>query len=334
MAVIIPVVKITGNNFTCYNRYEDLQSKRGFSVNSQKNLTRGVYNGNISSMQRKRIASMIENLHSSMNFDLLKKSVLNGEKLRPVIFITLTLSQKQFHNDAFIKRNMFGLFLKNMQKKGYLNTYIWRSESQQNGNIHFHIVSKDFIDKKIIQKTWNKIQLINGYMDNRLLSGIGSDAPSTHIMASYSLSCTSAYIGKYVSKNENNRKIEGRIWGCSDNLRNIQDCVIICDNELKELINVEFKKGTLNVWHSEHCTVFSGNVLAILAKNNDRRFQAYLNNCKTNSKKVNGTFVEKEIKKMGALELKNDITLSSKQIFLHDQRLKRNLLASQLKINY
>jgi hypothetical protein len=43
--------------------------------------------------------------------------------------------------------------------------YVWKAESQDNGNIHFHIVTNIFIDHKIIREAWNRIIEKFGYIE-------------------------------------------------------------------------------------------------------------------------------------------------------------------------
>ena len=59
-------------------------------------------------------------------------------------FITLTLSNKQFHDDYYILKNLFEPFIRELRtkKKGLL--YVWKAEVQDNGNIHFHINTNYF----------------------------------------------------------------------------------------------------------------------------------------------------------------------------------------------
>ena len=55
-------------------------------------------------------------------------------------FITLTLSDVQAHTDDSIKEHMLQPFLYWLQR--YYNcSYVWKAETQINGNIHFHITN-------------------------------------------------------------------------------------------------------------------------------------------------------------------------------------------------
>lgn len=78
-------------------------------------------------------------------------------------FITLTLPTEQTHTDTDIKKCL-NQFFTEFQKIHLLNNYIWKSELQKNGNIHFHIITDSFIPWNVIRKKWNRIIDKLGYI--------------------------------------------------------------------------------------------------------------------------------------------------------------------------
>jgi len=71
-------------------------------------------------------------------------------------FITLTLSDLQKHSDQVIKEHLLQPFLYWLQR--YYNcSYVWKAESQLNGNIHFHITVDQFVPWKSVRSKWNKL---------------------------------------------------------------------------------------------------------------------------------------------------------------------------------
>lgn len=79
-------------------------------------------------------------------------------------FITLTLSAKQMHSDNEIKRQMLNPFLIELKRQYGIKNYVWRSERQQNGNVHFHILVDKFIPWHEIRGLWNHQQAKLGYI--------------------------------------------------------------------------------------------------------------------------------------------------------------------------
>lgn len=77
-------------------------------------------------------------------------------------FITLTLSAKQKHTDEYIKDKMLKPFL-HWITRSYKSSYVWKAETQLNGNIHFHITIDTFIHWKSVRAKWNSLLAREGY---------------------------------------------------------------------------------------------------------------------------------------------------------------------------
>jgi len=148
-------------------------------------------------------------------------------------FITLTLSATQHNSDEEIKSKLLNHFLTDLRRKHNVNYYIWKAEKQENGNIHFHILTNRYIPHNYIRESWNSIQnkpgfnyvdiysknmqayFKNGFKsfpnDKRTLSqqkkvyninkSIKWTNPnSTDIHALYKVKNIQAYLTKYISK--------------------------------------------------------------------------------------------------------------------------------------
>lgn len=161
-------------------------------------------------------------------------------------FITLTLSGQQMHSDDFIKEKMLTPFLKWLKRKG-CNAYVWKAETQDNGNIHFHITTNTYIHWEGIKNKWNQLQHDNGYLSD-FFQRYGHNNPnSTDVHAVKKDTKIVGYMLKYFLKSdiykkkgkfkevadpfpsciipERKRLVEGRTWAVSDNLTNI-NCFI------------------------------------------------------------------------------------------------------------
>jgi len=78
-------------------------------------------------------------------------------------FITLTLSATQHNSDEEIKSKLLNHFLTDLRRKHNVNYYIWKAEKQENGNIHFHILTNRYIPHNYIRESWNSIQNKAGF---------------------------------------------------------------------------------------------------------------------------------------------------------------------------
>lgn len=78
-------------------------------------------------------------------------------------FIDLTLPSVQLHSDEYIKKHMLSPFLKWLERSWSVKSYIWKAETQNNGNIHFHLTTDKFIHWKSIRAKWNRLCSAHGY---------------------------------------------------------------------------------------------------------------------------------------------------------------------------
>ncbi len=118
-------------------------------------------------------------------------------------FITLTLSDRQVHHDNIIKQKLLQPFLDTLRKTWGCSLYMWRAESQRNGNIHFHLVTDQYIPWWKIRNRWNAIQNRLGYLDKYLAANPGVQANSTDVKSVTRVKKLGAYLAKYCSKNPN-----------------------------------------------------------------------------------------------------------------------------------
>lgn len=77
-------------------------------------------------------------------------------------FHTLTLPG-QNHSDAFIKEHMLQPYLYWLQRM-WNCSYVWKAETQINGNIHFHITVDQYVPKLKMIRKWNQILRVYGYL--------------------------------------------------------------------------------------------------------------------------------------------------------------------------
>jgi len=127
-------------------------------------------------------------------------------------FIHLTLPAQKGKSDQFIKKLLNRFFLYAYRKTG-LRSYVWKAEPQERGEIHFHITSDCFIWKTTLQNIWNGCLRYYGMIDTK------ANPPSTRVHPTHNIKLMTAYLIKYMTKNDNGRRtIQGRLWGCSRNL--------------------------------------------------------------------------------------------------------------------
>jgi len=204
-----------------------------------------------------------------------------------VNFLTLTLSSPQIHTDNEIKEKLLQPFLDSLRKTWNCKHYLWRAESQKNGNIHFHIVTDVYIPKWKLRSRWNGIQNTLGYVDRWVSTKKMKQPPSTEVKSVKNIRKLGAYLAKYCAKNPEGamytalfehekslrpcynpsealkiypasagkfRSISGNLWGLSYSLSKIRSAVCcvhdIADKSLHQLWKVFGKEAKEYAYHT------------------------------------------------------------------------------------
>lgn len=116
-----------------------------------------AYNGYMSDATRRHVKSILENwltaieLNTSMNFP----GSFPSQEIYPT-FVTLTLPCKQMHDDRDLKEDCFHPFMNEMIRNWKVKNYLWVSETQKNGNIHFHVMFDRAVPALRLRQIWNK----------------------------------------------------------------------------------------------------------------------------------------------------------------------------------
>jgi hypothetical protein len=130
--------------------------------------------------------------------------------------------------------------------------FVWKVETQKNGNIHAHLTTDVFTDHKVVRSIWNKILNEYGVIDKynekhkdlseeqyvsmyanaeqtniiqlrkAYKNGVDSNwknPNSTDVHAVHKVKDLGAYLAKYFAKSDDDRRrIKGRVWSCSYSL--------------------------------------------------------------------------------------------------------------------
>lgn len=199
-----------------YSKYIDVYTKKAEEIARQKEveLKDIRVTGRASKRTLKRV---IENLVNIVYENY--KPELKTENAY-LVFLTLSLPSTQIHTDKVIKRQL-ALFIERLQIEHNVKNYVWRAESQKNGNIHFHLLVDRFLNKDKVNDLWNNIINRLGYVDR-----YGKEnPPSTNIHSmGRKPDDVIKYVTKYLTKipDDNYRGIIGRVWGCKRGLTKFQ----------------------------------------------------------------------------------------------------------------
>lgn len=169
-------------------------------------------------------------------------------------FWTFTVAQKQENfelTDPWISEQFQKLLegLGKRYKRGNTNglkNFVWVSEAQERGNIHFHLVTTtNFLDVKFVQEYWNK-----------LIGQESKNSVDVEYIKENSIRNISGYFAKYMSKSHSKdfegkglkgRVIYARSFGYSRNFPILEKIIIHPNRLLKTFPDMEKNKITKKV---------------------------------------------------------------------------------------
>ena len=162
------------------------------------------------------------------------------------------------YTDETLKSFILNHFLTVLREKYKVNNYLWKAETQANGNIHFHIVIDQFIHFKALNYIWNrclsKTDMINKFENKH---GHGNP-PTTEIHSVRKVKSIRKYLTKYLSKSEEGRRhISGRRWACNYELSNYDGITVELTGG--KLIDEEklFNIPETYKWKKDYVTIYN-----------------------------------------------------------------------------
>jgi len=251
----IQYLRVYQNYAVIFKEHVTKQSEKQIENITESNKQGRKYNGYMSYNTKSKIRKIIDAwLTAIERYNKAGQGKFKKEKRKPV-FVTLTLPYEQFHSDYDIKRKILVPYIQELIKYYNVRYYFWRAEAQKNGNIHFHLIIDSYIHKDIITDTWNRALNKLNYIDAFESKHGHRKPPSTQIQSIAQNSNIISYIIKYSTKHEEGRIILGRIWGCSDELRNLNCYTEIIDNEKTNALNDLIASYDCRIVNEEHFTV-------------------------------------------------------------------------------
>lgn len=291
--------KMTENSITVRNVGGNVEGNKDGLLKARGVIAEVGYTGKMQRGTRSKVGGIIQ---AWVNCLRTKGGAAFGGGIgeaRKMVFVTLTLPAPQMHTDKEVKRDMLNRFLITIQRKHGATRNFWRAEPQKNGNIHFHVLLDVFIPHTELKKVWNEILDSSGYIEvyrenqNKHHGGTFKARPelyktwplasqlrayaegkkgnwsnpnTTDVHSLRKVKNCAAYVCKYVTKEGGARKIDGRIWGCTDALRQLSLPEFNCNDELIVLLNESVAYGEMKKIVHEHATTYAGDVVGFLTQ--------------------------------------------------------------------
>lgn len=235
-------------------RHSSLIFYKQFATAGRRNISgflKPTYTGTTTTGVKKRIRKAI---------DLLCQYSPPRKTINPVTlkifthslsFITLTIQLNDTKPDAaWTNKNLLAPFMRIMRNKKTLITYVWKAEFQKNGMIHYHITTPSVIHYQFIKDTWNNILKKHSLLDKYYREHPGQEPNSTDIHSVYKKKDIAWYLSKEISKTVQDMTTTGKIWDCSENLKNRKFFSMIEPSAL------DSKLDQKNMTHLEQCSIY------------------------------------------------------------------------------
>lgn len=183
----------------------------------------------------------------------MEKSKENNYHMRNYLtFVTLTLPAWQIHTDEYIKRHILEGFFKKLKRHTRRRNWVWCAEAQGNGNIHFHIVVDGMLYHSCVKAIWNSVLDTHGYIDRFEKHHGHRDPNSSDIHSLKKVNHIAAYLSKYMTKDDYSNLIVGRLWGCTDALKQLQPFRDEEWGEVFKFVHDQQEVGHNSIYKSDH----------------------------------------------------------------------------------
>lgn len=218
-----------------------------------------AYSGKLSTGSRKRLSRSLHILSEMTP----KRRIYNEVSKRAMYFhlsmITLTvpsndrlLTPKQ--GNKLLLREFLRWMVRTKKSKGY----VWKCEHTKAGQIHYHIIQNVFISYSEIRDKWNYLLNKNGLLDSYYKEHGHRNANSTDVHAVKRVKNITSYFMSYLKAEKNDKdETEGKIWDCSQNIKNGKYWTEPPDEETNRNIQKGIKSGSIIMDQLEYVTILT-----------------------------------------------------------------------------
>lgn len=241
--ISIPCISLRARRICLFSRLEgyNKRPRRAVSLNPPTQEEKKKRNA---CLTKRRIYDAVHVLRDSALPKTIYNRKYNSRFICFLTFVTLTLPEQQKGTDRETHYQVFAPFMRQLKKLLPNLLYIWRAETQSNGNLHYHLITNQFIHYRDLRNLWNIALYRAGYQQHQ-------DPNSTDIHSLKAVRDEAAYIAKYISKTEEGRReVTIKKWDYCDELKRVKPITIEAPsesiyNELRTLIK---QGGKMNIY--------------------------------------------------------------------------------------
>lgn len=270
-----PILQLRSSSVLVYyehifsKRYSNIASYRSRMRSAQKQQ----YSGTMTDGSRKRLSRAVTIMAQACKPRWVTNEITGQLVYHKFSFCTLTISSRKNLTGRQAYDNLMAHFLQWLRRTKGVKCYLWKVELQKRGQPHYHITFPDWIHYKEIRSTWNRLQREAGLLDEYAKEHGHFDPPSTDIRETRGVDDMAGYMLKELAKDIDARivnekaaikaaiaagelpemtkeeiaamarqkvtdecKVEGKVWGCSDNLAGIPYFSVPLSNHAHEVL--------------------------------------------------------------------------------------------------
>lgn len=237
-----------------YHKKAEGAGSKSVKRESVENLRLKYTAGGLTATAKKDIRRRVDNWQWAVTASQNLWSKGRERRRRYFVLITLTLAAKQTESDNVIKRKYLNVWLQNLERVHKGINWLWVAESQQNGNIHFHVVVDRYVQFEWIRRSWNRVMSNGDYIDRFERKFGNRNPPSVNVRGQKTMGNPAAYITKYLTGDKFVRDLEGRKWGCCDKLREIDHWALIDGERLGHFIADNYESEISDIRQTAYST--------------------------------------------------------------------------------
>jgi len=287
----IPVLQVRPQCLLVYGRKEWLIAPRKKDKGEKlKNFKeKKAYSGRTTTLNVKRMKRTLNTLVAIAKPKQVQNPTTGSWYQFRLNFVTLTLPAPQGNvSDKEIKKKVLDVWIKSAKRIFKLRSYFWRAERQKNGNLHFHFCTDTYIPYDKLQDSWNERLNRLGFIDTFEAKHGHRHPNSTDVHAVKHVNDLASYLVKYMTKdfvtekdirmitgmkfrmgsrahlkackrleeilNLSDVPINGKIWDCSENLKQKHRCEMVLESEAEKIWREEREARPDKVTDSERCS--------------------------------------------------------------------------------
>lgn len=288
----IPIVQIRRNLLVAYEVTDHYRKTTQQSIKFQTNVSQLVktekYIGKLTDGARKRLSKAIQLLQMCAKTQEVYNETTGKYQSHRLSFITLTMPPSELAGDSkYTHKYLLQPMLRVMRRRYGMKMYVWKTELQNNGSIHYHITSDCFIPFARLREEWNKI-LDNAQMLDYFIEKYQHKNPnSVDVRKVKSEKDLERYLLKYIMKAEDEKpNISSKVWDCSKNLKAGKFFSTPADHTIFAQIQEAEKAGKCQTVTKDFCTLYiftHSNLHYYFSQSTQRLYYEHINHIRNSS---------------------------------------------------